>query len=90
MLLRLLALAHPPGELAEAEVAVGDQGAHAARLGERKRLAIVGLAALCVESVGMGCDVAEQVVPMSGEPGVTRREFDSAAGQVSRLVDPAE
>ena len=43
--LRLLALARAPVELAEAEVAVGDEGAHAARLGERQRLAVVGLAA---------------------------------------------
>src|SRR5262249_15827909 len=34
MRLRLLALARAPVELAEAEVAVGDEGAHAARLGK--------------------------------------------------------
>jgi len=33
--LRLLALACAPGELTEAEVAVGDEEAHAARLGQR-------------------------------------------------------
>ena len=59
--LRLLALARAPVELAEAEVAVGDERAHAARLGERQRLAVVGLAALGIEPVGMGRDVAEQV-----------------------------
>src|SRR5262252_4662011 len=37
MLLRLLGLARAQEELAEAEVAVGDEGAHAARLGERRR-----------------------------------------------------
>src|SRR5262249_56312733 len=41
MLLRLLARARAQGELPEAEVAVGDEGAHAARLGERQRLAVV-------------------------------------------------
>src|SRR5262249_29799996 len=45
MLLRLLALARAPIELAEAEVAVGDEGAHAAWLGEGQRLAVVDLAA---------------------------------------------
>jgi hypothetical protein len=41
MLPCLLALSRAPGELAEAEVAVGDERAHAARLGERQRLAVV-------------------------------------------------
>jgi hypothetical protein len=35
MLLSLLPLVRAAVELAEAEVAVGDEGAHAARLGER-------------------------------------------------------
>src|SRR5262245_32213396 len=43
MLLRLLALARAPGELAEAEVTVGDQRAHAELVGERQRLAVIGL-----------------------------------------------
>ena len=55
----LLALACAPGELAEAEV--GDQRTHAAWLGERQRLAVVSLAALGIEPVGVGGDVAEQV-----------------------------
>jgi hypothetical protein len=42
-------------------VAVGDERAHAAGLGERQRLMVVGLAALGIEPVGMGGDVAEQV-----------------------------
>src|SRR5262245_24002704 len=59
VLLRLLALARAAVELAEAEVAVGDERAHAAWLGECERLAVVGLAALGIEPVGMGRDVAE-------------------------------
>ncbi len=43
MLLRLLALARAPVELAEAEVAVGDERAHAAGLGEGQRLLVVVL-----------------------------------------------
>ena len=88
--LGLLALAGAPVELAEAEVAVGDEGAHAARLGERQRLAVVGLAALGIEPVGMGRDVAEQVQRMGREPGVRRRGFDRAVAQAPRLVEPAE
>ena len=41
----LLALACAPGELAQAEVAVGDERAHPAGLGDRQRLAVVGDAA---------------------------------------------
>jgi len=37
-------------EGAEAEVAVGDERAHAARLGERQRLAVVGLGVMGVAS----------------------------------------
>ena len=77
-------------QLAEAEVAVGDERAHAARLGEGQRLAVVGLAALGVEPVGMGRDVAEQVQRMGREPGVTRRGFDRAVAQAARVVEPAE
>src|SRR6266849_8902295 len=69
----LLALARAPVELAEAEVTMGDERAHAARLGERQRLAVVGLAALGIEPVGMGRDVAEQVQRMGYESGVARR-----------------
>ncbi len=90
MLSGLLALAGAPVELAEAEVAVGDERAHAARLGERQRLAVVGLAALGIEPVGMGRDVAEQVQRMGREPGVRRRGFERAVAQAPRLVEPAE
>ena len=82
MLLRLLAPAGSSAEHAEAEVALGDEGAHAARLGERQRLAVVGLAApaLVIEPVGVGRDVAEQVQRMGREPGKTLRGFDPAVG----------
>ena len=71
-------------------MAVGDERAHAARLGESQRLAVVGLAALGVESVGMGRDVAEQVQRIGREPGMSGREFDRAVTQTLRLVEPAE
>ena len=61
MLLGLLPLAGSPVELAKAEVAVGDERTHAPRFGERQRLAVVSLAALWIEPVGMSRDIAEQV-----------------------------
>ena len=79
-----------PRELAEAEMAVGDERAHAARLGQRQRFAVVGLGALGIEPVGMGRDVAEQVQRMGREPGVRRRIFERAVAQAPRLVEPAE
>ena len=42
--LGLRAVARSPVELAEAEVAVGDERAHATRLGEPQRFAVVNLA----------------------------------------------
>ncbi len=85
MLLRLRALACTSIEFAEAQVAVRDEGAHAARLGEGQRLAVVSLAALGVEPVGMVRDVAEQVPRMGREPVVLRRGFDRAVAQAPRL-----
>ena len=50
----------------------------------------MGLAALGIESVGMGRDVAEQVQSMGREPELTRRGFDRAVTQAPRLVEPIE
>ena len=88
MFLRLSPLARASVEPAEAEVTVGHEGAHAARFGEGQRLAVVGLAALGIETVGMGRDVAEQVQRMGREPELTRRGFACALAQAPRLVEP--
>jgi hypothetical protein len=91
VLLRLLPLACAPVELAETEVAVGDERAHAEVGGERQRLAVMGLAALGIEPVGMGRDVPEQVQSMGREPGLTLRGFDQRAlAQAPCIVKPAE
>src|SRR5215467_223406 len=90
VLARLLTLARAPVELAEAEVAVGDERAHAARLRERQRLAVVGLAALRVEPVGMGRDVAQQVQRTGRGPWVRRRILERAVAEALCLVEPAE
>src|SRR5262249_10873479 len=84
------ALARARAQLPEAEVAVGDERAHAARLGEGQRLAVVGLAALGIEPVGVGRDVTEQVKRMGREPGLTRRELQRAVAQALRVVETAE
>ena len=69
---RLLALAGAPVEFAEAKMAVGDEGPHSAWLGQRQRLAVMGLGALGIESVGMARDVAEQV-PRMGYVALAKR-----------------
>jgi len=86
----LLALAGAPVELAEAEMAVGDERAHAPRLGQRQCLAVMGLAALGVEPVGMGGDIAEQVERMGRVPALRRRGLDRPVAQTPRFVEPAE
>src|SRR5262249_34943533 len=57
MLLRLLAVARAPVELAEAEVAVGDEQAHAELAGELQRLAV---GAFGVVRTGCRCDVTQE------------------------------
>ena len=88
--LRLLPLAHAPVEFAEAKVAVGDERAHAARLGEGQRVGVVDLAALGIEPVGMGRDVAEQVVSMGRVSGLMRRRLERALAEALRLGKPTE
>ena len=51
MLLRLFARARTPGELAEAEVAVGDEGAHAALFSKSLRIVIVAFGRFQIRGV---------------------------------------
>src|SRR5215831_7079033 len=90
VLLCLVALAGASVKLPEAEVAVGDERAHAARLGEGQRLAVVGLAALGIEPVGVGRDVTEQVERMGRGPGLTGRGLHRAVAQALRVIETAE
>jgi hypothetical protein len=85
-----LASARAPVELAEAKVAVGDERAHAARLGEGQRLAVVGLAALGIGLVGMSRDVALPVHRMGRQPKLGLGGFDRAVAQALRIVAVAE
>src|SRR2546422_11391949 len=83
----LLSFARALVELAETELAVGDERTHAARLGERQCLAVVGLAAVCVEPVGVSRDVAEQAQCMCCEPGDRKStRLNSSHGYISYAV----
>lgn len=74
-------------ELAEAEVAVGDKGTHAA--GPRERLTVLGLAEPGIDPVGMGRNVAEEVQHMGRELGVTCRKLKRAVAQAPRRAGRA-
>src|SRR5262245_5602270 len=90
VLTRLLALVGARAQLPEAEGAVGDERAHAARLGEGQRLAVVGLAALGIEAVGVGRDVTDQVEHVGRGSGLNRRELKRTLAQPLRVVETAE
>ena len=47
---------------------MGNERARAARLGQRQRLAVVGLAGLGVEAFGMGRNVAAQMQSVGYQP----------------------
>src|SRR6266851_6076821 len=59
MLTRVIPLVCSPVELAEAEVAVGDERAHAELLGKRPGCTVVALRVSAVEGPGMRDDLAE-------------------------------
>src|SRR4029077_20185421 len=90
MVLGIAGLAGAAMALGEAEMAMGDQRAHAVALRQRQRVAVMADAALVVETVGMGCDIAEQMVGVGGEAGLMRRCLEGAPPQPARWVDPAE
>ena len=77
----LLVLAGAPEEPAEAEVAVRDERAHAARLSQGQRIVVAGLAGLRLEPVGMGRNLSQQVPGMGGR----RRAHDTIWGVGSLL-----
>src|SRR5215469_14320889 len=71
-------------------MAVGDQRAHAVRLGERQRLLVVSHAAFSIELVGMGCQVTEKMQRMSPKAGLVLRGHDRAIAQVPCLIESSE
>src|SRR4030095_199443 len=87
MPLRLLPLARAPVELTEAEVAVGDEGAHAEFIGKRQRITVVafgvrgaaGRRDITSEAEGVG------LASPSPQPAGERQGLSGVAGG---LVDP--
>jgi hypothetical protein len=71
VLLGLLALARVPVELAEAEVAVGNEGAHFEVLGERERIPVVATSALW--GITAGGDLTEDTSSPGGRVSTRTR-----------------
>jgi hypothetical protein len=90
MVFCILGFAGAAMDLAETEMAVGDQRAHAVALRQCQRVAVVADAALVVETIGIGRDIAEQMVSMGGETRLARRRFDGALRKDARFVELAE
>lgn len=90
MLLPLFAPVSPQTYLAEAKVTVGDKRAHAQSLGESQRITVVNFAAGGIELIGVGGDIAQQMLRMGREPGLGRTEFERSFAETPRLVAPAE
>jgi hypothetical protein len=87
VLLSLLPLARTPGELAEAEVvAVGHEGAHAARFGERQRCLIVGPGLLRIQSIALVLDRPKQLMGMGDEPNLAREFLHYTVSQFLRIL----
>jgi hypothetical protein len=85
-----LVAADEPGEPTEPEMAMRDERAHLERLGERQRLAVIGLAEVRIEEVGTGRDVPEQVPRIGRVAGLPRRDLDDLIAQAPGLIEPAE
>ena len=90
VLTRRLALASDPGEPAEAEVAVGDEGSHTERLRERQRLAVVAGSAL-----GVACrrDVTGKAEGVGLVPRAPSRRVSASASRAwlaASSIRPAE
>src|SRR5262245_38466687 len=87
MLLRPLALARAPVELAEAEGAMGDKGAHGELAGEGKRLSIVGVGVLDARGRRDVADEAEGV-SLASSRSEPARQRQRLLGVAAGLVDP--
>jgi len=57
-------------------------------LGEGQRPAVVDLAGLGIETIGMGRDVAEQVQRVGDEAAIDGSGFDHEVTEASRLLEP--
>src|SRR5436190_18611983 len=89
VLLGLLALAGAPKELAETEVAVGDEGAHPELLGERERVTVVAVSVL--RGIAAGGDLAEQAEGprLVGTLSALARKGQGSPGEFEGILEPA-
>src|SRR5260370_24717997 len=87
VLLRLLESARAPVELAEAQMAVGDKGPHAALLGERQRVAEMALSFL--RGIAAGGDIA-YLLPGQLETTYVDAKRPEARGDFARRPRSAE
>jgi hypothetical protein len=72
VLFRLRGIARSAIQLAEAEVAVGHEGAHPAFLGQRQRLALMLVHTLDFRRTSMTRDLAEEPPSMRQPPPLVR------------------
>ena len=89
MLLCLLTLAGAPVELAEAEVAVGDEGAHPELLGERERVTVVAVSVR--RGIAAGGDLAEKAEGprLVGALTALARKAQGSLGEFESILEPA-
>src|SRR5262245_30161458 len=78
----LFTLSSAVTKLGEPQVAMSNKGPHTPWLGEGDGLAVVGLAALSVEAVGVGGNVAEEVLSPGCGPEMRPRMFDCAVAHI--------
>ena len=77
-------------ELAQPEMAMGDEWTHPVQLGERQRCSVMGRAGFGIEQVLMGRDVPEQTVGMSRKTGLAPRGCNRARAQAPCFIEPTE
>src|SRR5262245_20553834 len=89
MLLRLLALAGAPVELAEAEVAVGDEGVYLERIRDAERASVAGLGGVEIRWIAAPCDLAREPerIRLVAMLLIVARHLERARGCLPSLLD---
>src|SRR5262245_34550800 len=89
MLLRLLALAGAPVELAEAVVAVGDEGVHLERIRDAERASVAGLGGVEIRWIAAPCDLAREPerIRLVATLLIVASHRERAPGRLASLLD---
>src|SRR5262249_46777206 len=90
MLAGAVGIAGAAVELAQAEMAVSDERAHAVQLGERHCLPVVSCTAFGFEPIGVGRDIAEKAERMGLEARIAPGGLHRTTGQAPRLPESTE